>query len=78
MYCGQKTFDIKTETLANHDSELIYYPYSKQEIILNPKCHFYYRGVKFITLDVLYSMKQNRHEFPKDINDCDLIQKFLQ
>ncbi len=78
LYYGQKTFDIKTETLANHDSELIYYPYSKQEIILNPKCHFYYRGVKFITLDVLYSMKQNRHEFPKDINDCDLIQKFLQ
>lgn len=78
LYCGQKPFDIKTETLANHDSELIYYPYSKQEIILNPKCHFYYRGVKFITLDVLYSMKQNRHEFPKDINDCDLIQKFLQ
>ena len=78
LYCGQKTFDIKTETLANHDSELAYYPYSKQEIIINPKYHFYYHGVKFITLDILYKMKQKRHENPKDVNDCDLMKKFLQ
>lgn len=77
LYCGQKPFDIKTETLANHDSELAYYPYSKQEIIINPKYHFYYRGIKFITLDVLYKMKQKRHEIPKDVNDCELIKPLL-
>jgi len=76
LYCGNKDFNIQTETLSNHDTELNYYPYPKQEIILNPNNHLYYQGVKFITLDVLYDMKQKRHEVPKDVKDCKMIKAF--
>ncbi|TLD82030.1 hypothetical protein LS68_003235 [Helicobacter sp. MIT 05-5293] len=67
-------FNIQEEDLSNHDSELIYYPYPKDEIINNPKFHFYYKGMKFISLDILYQMKKKRNEKPKDIKDCKLIQ----
>lgn len=76
LYCGENKFDIQTETLSNHDSELKYYPYSKKKIIENPKYHFYYHGMKFISLDVLYLMKKNRNENPKDVNDCKMIDRF--
>ena len=76
LYCGQKAFDVQTEDLSNHDSELQYYPYSKYQIVHNPNYHFYYHGVKFISIDVLYAMKQKRHEIPKDINDCRMIEDF--
>jgi len=76
LYCGHTPFDIQTETLSNHDSELSYYPYSKSIIIQNPQHHFYYHGLKFITLDICYDMKNKRHEVPKDIKDCKMIRKF--
>ncbi|MBR4507274.1 MAG: hypothetical protein IKP24_01940 [Alphaproteobacteria bacterium] len=76
LYCGNKDFNIQTETLSNHDTELVYYPYSKQEIIFNPMNHLYYQGVKIITLDILFAMKQKRHEIPKDVNDCKMIKAF--
>lgn len=76
LYCGTQPFDIQTDTLSNHDSELKYYPYPKKEIIENPAHHFYYHGLKFITLGVLYAMKQKRNEVPKDVNDCKMIESF--
>lgn len=76
LYCGEKPFETGNPILSNHDSELDYYPYDKTEIIMNPKYHFYYRGLKFITLDVLYEMKKKRNEIPKDVKDCKLIKKF--
>lgn len=56
-----------------HDSQLSYYPYSKEQILSNPKFYFYYRGFKFITLDVLFKMKLRRHEIPKDLKDLYLV-----
>lgn len=76
LYYGNPPFDVQTENLSNHDTELIYYPYPKKMIIQNPKYHFYYHGLKFITLNVLYEMKKKRHEIPKDINDCRMIKNF--
>ena len=66
-------FKVKSHVLSNHDSELAYYPYSKDEIINDPRLYFYYNGLKFISLDVLYLMKQKRNEQPKDVRDCHLI-----
>ena len=77
LYCGDQDFDIQTETLSNHDSELNYYPFDKVEIIQNPKHHFYYHGLKIITLNVLLKMKEKRAEKPKDIVDCKKIKTFL-
>jgi len=52
------------------------YEPSYDEIILNPDNHFYSRGVKFASLDVIKKMKQKRNE-PKDINDIELINSVL-
>ncbi len=75
LYAGDMGFNIQTDDLSNHDSELKYYPGSKSEIVYNPINHFYYHGLKFISLDVLLKMKTKRHEKPKDINDCKTIKK---
>jgi len=59
-----------------HDGKwLTYYHINKDEIIYNPKYHFYFNGFKFATLEVIKKMKENRKE-PKDINDILLINKF--
>lgn len=63
------------EIISPHDTELKYYPYSKEEIITNPAYHQYYHGMKFISLDVLYKMKRKRGEVPKDVNDCRTIRQ---
>lgn len=76
LYCGGKEFEVKNSAISNHDSESHYYPYVKTEIIKNPRYHFFYKGLKFITLDVLHAMKSKRSETPKDIQDCELIKKF--
>lgn len=68
--------DISDEVYSPHDDQLPNYPYSKEEIITNPDYHFYYHGLKFISLEVLYKFKYKRAEKPKDFRDCRLIRKF--
>lgn len=63
------------EIISPHDSELRYYPYSKEDIISNPANYQYYHGLKLISLDVLYKMKRKRGEVPKDVNDCRTIRQ---
>lgn len=63
------------EIISPHDSQLQYYPVSKEEIITNPQYHFYYEGMKFISLQVLYDFKKKRGEYPKDYNDCKTIKR---
>jgi hypothetical protein len=48
----------------------------KDEIILNPKYHFYYHGIKIITLDVLLQFKRKRNNQLDDENDIYLIREF--
>lgn len=76
LYCGTEKINTTSDKISNHDTELDYYPYQKEEIIFNPQYHFYYHGLKFITLDILYKMKLKRNEKPKDVKDCKLITKF--
>jgi hypothetical protein len=66
----------KNIDLSNHESELSYYPVDKESIIINPRYHFYYHGIKFITLDVLLKIKTSRNEKPKDIYDIRCISFF--
>ncbi len=70
--------DTKREDISSHSTELKYYTKSKNDIIFDPKNHFYYKGVKIISLEVLLEMKEKRAEFPKDIDDIKLIQKVLK
>ena len=59
----------KNENLSSHESELRYYPLDKDTIITDPRYHFYYKGVKFVSLDTILAMKKTRGEKPKDIMD---------
>ena len=61
------------DDVSCHNEEMKYYQHSKNEIIYNPEHHFYYKGVKFTTLNVLYQMKKFRGE-QKDVVDCALIE----
>ena len=60
-----------------HNNQLKFYPFSKDELIFNPRHHFYYQGFKFVTLEVLKSMKLTRNE-KKDQNDVALINTFIK
>ena len=59
-----------------HNEELKYYRHSKEDIIFNPQNHFYYKGVKFASLDVVRAMKKFRNE-EKDVVDVELINKLI-
>jgi|TARA_R110001592_G_scaffold363338_1_gene684354 hypothetical protein len=52
------------------------YPYKRDEIIFNPEHHYYSKGVKFASLDVIKKLKEKRNE-PKDTIDIDLINSIL-
>jgi len=55
-----------------HNKEAIYYQEKKDDIVYNPKFHFYSFGIKFASLGVIRSMKMKRNE-KKDRVDVDLI-----
>jgi len=46
-------------------------------MIFNPKYHFYFNGVKFISFSQLYKMKINRGE-EKDKNDCKMMEALIE
>ncbi len=66
-------FNLEDNIISPHDSQLKYYPYAKEDIIYNPANYGYYRGMKIISLDVLYKMKWKRGEYKKDYQDCAAI-----
>lgn len=76
LHCQDNSPDTGDVNIASHESELRYYPLSKVELIQNPNYYFYYGGLKFITIDVLYAMKIKRAEIPKDIADLKIIDDF--
>lgn len=55
-----------------HNSELHHYTKSKDEILFNPKNHFYYHGYKFASIETVRDMKIKRNE-EKDQKDVKLI-----
>ena len=77
LHCSNTIPYIANSTIASHESELSYYTAHKFEIIHNPINHFYYKGIKFITLNVLKNMKKIRDEIPKDRDDIILIDNYI-
>jgi len=55
-----------------HNVEAIHYNISKDEIIYNPRNHFYLFGIKFASIEVIKNMKIKRNE-AKDIMDVKLL-----
>ena len=68
---------ISSQDLNDHNNELVHHLFSKDDIIFNPKYHFYYKGVKCATLKVVRAMKLKRNEF-KDQRDIHLLQLLKQ
>jgi len=58
--------------INSHNSELKYYDCSVDDILYDPRKHFYTRGCKVATLETVRDMKINRNE-EKDRNDIELI-----
>jgi hypothetical protein len=52
----------------DHDHHLTYHGLTKEEIIGNPRYHFCYEGLKFVSFHQLLRMKESRRE-NKDRND---------
>lgn len=63
--------------LSPADDDLVFYPWSKQELVDNPALHFRYRGVKVITLEVLEAFKVRRAHGAKDRRDLLMIRAAL-
>jgi hypothetical protein len=74
-YLHFENIELKGEKINCHKGKwLKYYHINKDDIIYNPKYHFYCSGYKFITLNVLKEMKKKRGE-EKDIKDIIIINK---
>src|SRR5690606_19052493 len=56
-----------------HDSELDYHKVSKESLIYDQNYYFQYSGLKLVSLQQLYEMKNCRQE-EKDIIDCGLME----
>lgn len=63
---------VLDKDIQNHTSESRYYPDNPDEIIYNPKNHFYHKGIKFASLEMMRRFKTKRKE-DKDLRDLKLI-----
>lgn len=68
-----------SKEMSSVDGEALrFYSRSKDEIIGNPDCHFYYRGVKFVAPSLVREMKLRRRRSPGDEQDVRLLGKVLR
>jgi len=78
FFCHDKCeLNIGSEAFDIHDECLKYYDVSKEELLYDPRCYFYFSGLKFVSLDLVYRMKRRRSE-KKDINDCSMIESLVE
>lgn len=63
------------EDISSHNEHAHWYADSIDDIITDPRKHFYYNGLKFASLDVVRAMKVRRGE-EKDRMDVILIDEF--
>ncbi len=62
--------------IENHGTEDDFYYRGTLNQIVDPRCHFYLYGLKFLTLSSLLYYKARRNEKPKDIADIELIMNY--
>jgi GR25 family glycosyltransferase involved in LPS biosynthesis len=58
--------------IDSHNSHLHHHTKSLDELLFNPNYHFYYQGIKFVSLNLVREMKLNRYS-DKDLKDIQLI-----
>ncbi len=62
--------------LSSHNSEIHHHVTTRDDIIFNPENHFYLRGLKFGSLDIIRKLKEKRWE-GKDRHDVAAICRLL-
>ena len=60
------------DRIDSHNSELHHHVVSKEELIFDPKNHFFWNNIKFVSLETLKNMKSKRGE-KKDLKDVSMI-----
>lgn len=68
---------VEDDKIENHHNYLKYYEKDIQDILMNPNNYLYYDDIKFISLELVKKMKNNRNE-PKDKEDVKMINSFLK
>jgi hypothetical protein len=63
-----------SDEINSHNSYAHHYPISVQEIVSDPRYHFYHRGVRFVALPLVLQWKRCRGEI-KDVEDVALIER---
>lgn len=53
----------------SHSENLDWYGPAGKSLIIDPRLHYWYRGIKVIAMQSFLKMKANRHEWPKDYLD---------
>ncbi len=66
----------KNADISSHNSSISHHVVGLDDIIFNPENHFYYKGLKFASLDVVKKMKLKRNE-AKDRKDIKLIEDWV-
>ena len=83
--CGDTEKPIVNSRMESHDSQYNGYHKTPQDVIEDPNSHFFYKNIKFCTLDEIKGLKKFRSEFHKgsynshkDLRDIELIEKYLE
>jgi hypothetical protein len=77
IHLGDNMLEDNENLIHSHNQYGInLYEPNYEEIILNPKYHFFYKGVKFVSPEIIKNIKIKRNE-PKDILDINLINTVL-
>ena len=80
--CLDESFSGSTDIIERHD--LSAFGESEQEIIYDPRLHFYYRGIKCVSLKIIGKVKRNRADaklyadYRKDETDFKMILQLLK
>jgi hypothetical protein len=69
--------DKGTATISNHEEDLVFHEQEKDELIYNPKYHFYFNDLKFVSFDQVFLMKKNRG-YLKDKYDCEMQEGLMR
>ncbi len=78
LHYGYENILYRNEAeIGSHNSEIKYHDTTIDDIIFNPHQHFYYEGLKFVSLRALSQMKTNRGE-KKDTIDVELMAPLLK
>lgn len=76
LSCSKEAVPELSPEISDHDSQLCYHRHPKEEIVFDPRHHFFLHGIKFASLRVVRDMKRTRAE-SKDWYDIVLIDRVL-